>query len=636
MAEPLEFNKTLSRFKRLPLIDDVWQAAVVTLPTWVEGGAGGDPHRPSVALAVSTTRPAAHVAEVKAQAPNGQAAAAALLVAVAELGNDTRAAGYRPRVVQVRDPLVVPDLAAAFEGTGTVAELVERLPALDTLVREMAAGALDGDDNPPALDAPGVTPERLRSFADAAKQFYDAAPWRYLDDGDLVKVEAPKAGKGLSLVGVMGSAGQEFGLSFFESDRQYRRVLSDATPETMFAGGAWGVWFNRGWEIPASDLLAWDEHQLPLASPRAYPIAGRLRPDGTTTRANASELAYLEGLLRAIGASTEAEMDSGRWTRTVQTFDGAVDYTLTLPDLLDPPVERQPPRRDVRSMERATAEMSRILQQMSFDDLDDVNATLKTKFSGVKIDDLPSTASSPLERAQDLIYEAMETRGRRQLQLIRRALEMSPDCADAYVLLAERSTTAEERQANYEQAVAAGERALGPEAFTGPDRSFWGDVTTRPYMRARFGLADTLAERGDATAAIEHFQALLQLNPNDNQGARYRLLSVLLGANRLDEAEALLGAHDDASALWSYGSVLAALKNGERRLARTRLRAALRTNRHVPKYLTGQRELPAFLPETYSFGSHEEAVLCAADLVKAWDSTPGAIAWLTAEVRKRK
>jgi hypothetical protein len=82
--------------------------------------------------------------------------------------------------------------------------------------------------------------------------------------------------------------------------------------------------------------------------------------------------------------------------------------------------------------------------------------------------------------------------------------------------------------------------------------------------------------------------------------------------------------------------VLVALKQNDRRLARTRLRAALRTNRHVPKYLTGQRDLPSLLPEEYVWGSNDEGALCAADLIDAWESTPGATAWLKTETKTRK
>jgi tetratricopeptide (TPR) repeat protein len=637
MGTPLDFNRALSRFKRLPRLDDVWQASIISLPTWVEDEPGRDPYRPVVAVCLSTTRPMAELTMLGKVDPDESSAAAAILNTVSQLGASPRKAGYRPTVLQVRDPRMVPALDAALDGTDTTVEVAERLPALDTFVREMAAEALAGDTHG-ALDASGVTPERLRAFADAARRFYEAAPWRHLDDADLLRVEAPKVVKDLSHFCVMGSGGQEFGLSFFASERQHRSLLAASEPEEFFSKGAWGVWFNRGSETPPSDVLAWDEHDLPLASPRAYPVAARIQPGRETARADARQLSFLEGLLRAMAATTEQEMDAGRWSRTADTFDGPVVYTLALPDLLEAAREPRPLRgvQAHRAMERASAEISRALRQMSFEDLDDVSVTLRERFTGIKLDDLPSTASTPLEQAQDVIYQAMETGGRRQLQLIRRALELSPDCADAFVLLAERSSNPDEQRSFYEQAVAAGERALGPEAFASVGRSFWGDVSTRPYMRARFGLADAIAGSGDTAAAIEHFTALLQLNPGDNQGARYRLLSVLLAADRADDAEAVLAAHDEAGALWSYAGVLSALKKGDRRIARTRLRAALRANRHVPKYLTGQRDLPVFLPEHYQFGSHDEAVLCASEIVDAWDATPGATAWLKTEARLRK
>ncbi len=446
MAKPLDFNKALSRFKHLPRMDDVWQAAIVALPTWVDDQPGRDPYRPIAVVCLSTTRPAARFTLVGMHEPDAPGAAAATLNALAELAADKKT-GYRPSVVQVSDPRVVTALAAALEGTGTIVEQAGKLPALHTFLHLMAAEAF-GDDVASALDAPGVTPERLRGFAGAAKAFYEAAPWRHLDDGDLVRVEAPKAQKGLSLFCVMGAAGQEFGLSFFGSERQYQAIFDAPEPETLFGGGAWGVWLNRGWDTPPSDVLVWDEHQLPLASIRAYPLAARLQSGREPQRADARQLAYFEGLLRALAATTEEEMDSGRWSRTVETVDGPAVYTLALPNLLEEADEPRPLHgaQARRSMERTSAEISRALSQMSFDNLDDFNETLRSKFTGVKLDDIPSTASTPLEQAQDLIYEAMEASGRRQVQLIRRALELSPDCADAYVLLAERSTARDEQQ----------------------------------------------------------------------------------------------------------------------------------------------------------------------------------------------
>ena len=115
------------------------------------------------------------------------------------------------------------------------------------------------------------------------------------------------------------------------------------------------------------------------------------------------------------------------------------------------------------------------------------------------------------------MYEAFETQGARRVTLAHEALEISPDCADAYLLLAEEATSSlEEARELLEQGVAAGERALGPEPFEGDVGYFWGLIETRPYMRARAALAETLWALGGREEAVAHQRELLRLNPNDN------------------------------------------------------------------------------------------------------------------------
>ena len=81
-------------------------------------------------------------------------------------------------------------------------------------------------------------------------------------------------------------------------------------------------------------------------------------------------------------------------------------------------------------------------------------------------------------------------------------------------------------------ALEAGELALGPQGFEEYDGHFWGFLETRPYMRARHGLALTLLKLGEEAVAMEHFRVMLKLNPNDNQGIRYLLLGSLLRRRR--------------------------------------------------------------------------------------------------------
>jgi tetratricopeptide (TPR) repeat protein len=361
---------------------------------------------------------------------------------------------------------------------------------------------------------------------------------------------------------------------------------------------------------------------------------------GNLRRPRAQELADLTAILFALGRSTEAEIDRGRFSHEVPGHDGPVTVTLAIPELLAP-LDAPPPRRpgvpDRRALERLTAEAQRFFQASQFESLEDANRALRQRFSG-PIDDLFSTATTPLEKAQDLMYRAFDARGRRRIQLARQALEVSADCADAYVVLAEHSHSPEAARAFYEQALAAGERALGPDVFAQEAGRFWGLVNTRPYMRARLGLAHTLEELDRNDEALEHYRELIRLDADDHQGVRYGFLSALLLAGRDAESAALIERFgDDPTAIWHYGRALVVFRReGDSRAARECLRTAQRANRHVPQYITGEDEWPGPEPAACAPGSREEAVICDLDLGEAWRATPEAIRWLHAQAPSRR
>jgi tetratricopeptide (TPR) repeat protein len=242
-------------------------------------------------------------------------------------------------------------------------------------------------------------------------------------------------------------------------------------------------------------------------------------------------------------------------------------------------------------------------------------------------------ADEALFHAQDLMYEAFETQGARRVALAREALAISPDCADAYLLLAEETASSiEEARELLEQGVAAGERALGREPFAEDVGHFWGLIETRPYMRARAALAETLWALGRREEAVEHQRELLRLNPNDNQGVRYRQAEYLLALERYDELDELFAAYeDDAAAAFAYTKALAAFRRqGDTPQARQLLAEARVENPHVPAYLSGRKRLPARLPSYIGFGDASEAVDYAAGAKGQWEDVPGALAWLAA------
>jgi tetratricopeptide (TPR) repeat protein len=233
-------------------------------------------------------------------------------------------------------------------------------------------------------------------------------------------------------------------------------------------------------------------------------------------------------------------------------------------------------------------------------------------------------------KAQELIYAAWETSGEERIELALQAIETDPDRADAYVILAEAASDIGEARDLYAQGLEAGERSLGKEAFEEDAGHFWSVLETRPYMRARAGLAQCLWALGENEAAVGHYRDMLRLNPNDNQGIRYLLLSCLQEIGRDAEAWKLLEQYsDEASAAWTYSWALADFRrNGDSPEARKRLQKAFEVNSHVPAYLAGRKRIPGRLPDYIGFGDESEAFSYAAENLEAWKKTPGALAWL--------
>ncbi|MBV8126925.1 MAG: hypothetical protein JO114_04575 [Planctomycetaceae bacterium] len=243
-----------------------------------------------------------------------------------------------------------------------------------------------------------------------------------------------------------------------------------------------------------------------------------------------------------------------------------------------------------------------------------------------------SREETPLSKAQDLMYKAFESHDpMERAELAKKALELSPDCADAYVLLAEQTKRRKEALELFEKGVAAGERALGPKAFQEHVGHFWGLIETRPYMRAREGLASLLWTVGRRHEAIGHLQDMLRLNPNDNQGVRDTLAGWLLAEGSHEELVRLLKQYDEDSATWAYTKALVAFRqNGDTTETRKLLKLAKEANKHVPAYLLGQKPLPLERPGYYSPGDRNEAILYAVSALSGWKETPGATAWLKA------
>jgi len=179
--------------------------------------------------------------------------------------------------------------------------------------------------------------------------------------------------------------------------------------------------------------------------------------------------------------------------------------------------------------------------------------------------------------------------------------------------------------------VETGEKNLGKKFFKNNGGHFWGVLETRPYMRARSQLALRLMETGKfEESAVEH-EEMLKLNPNDNQGIRYGLMTCYLTLKRLDDARRLFENYKDDreySAIFAWAYVLERFLADDLDGAQKALSHAQKQNGHAMAYFLEHRKLPKAMPDSYGIGSREEAVI-AWDIMKpAWKAHPEAQVWL--------
>ncbi len=236
--------------------------------------------------------------------------------------------------------------------------------------------------------------------------------------------------------------------------------------------------------------------------------------------------------------------------------------------------------------------------------------------------------------AVGLMADAWHATTRRdRTELARQALKAWPDCADAWVLLGEQAVRSlEEARDAYAKGVAAGERALGPEAFKSPGSAFTDRPDSRPYLRARIGLSKALWALEKREEALEHLRGVLMLAPDDSLKVRHLVGTCLVLLQRFDEADALFATDRFAGDLHAAAlypkALLAFRKSGDAEAARKPLDEAVKVNPHLVGFILEEKSPPRIISEDYEPGTEAEAEFYSADAVDLWKIVPGAADWL--------
>jgi hypothetical protein len=340
MADKPQLPALLAKAKRLRQTDETWEFASPLARVWVTPRQGAD-YRPYLSLVVNTEGRAL-ISKTQQQRPDADQMVGILLQAMIRPG---LGAGRprRPQVIHLDDAEASSALAPALAELDIRCEHRVALPTLNRTRQFVEQGFRGGDLIPGLLTVAGVTPPLVKHLYELAAEYYKAAPWQWLGDHDPMVIAYPPQAEPRYAI-VMGSGGEIFGLSVYDTIEDLRRIFCrDLSQRQLMQQACWLVLF---FEVPMAmsfdDLDAILQYDWPVVNERAYPIFGRTTPDGQLEPPTKADLLWLEGVLSGLldylpqflqsGFDDEA---SGELSLPVKIISGKAKMRLKMPELDD-------------------------------------------------------------------------------------------------------------------------------------------------------------------------------------------------------------------------------------------------------------------------------------------------------------
>jgi tetratricopeptide (TPR) repeat protein len=243
---------------------------------------------------------------------------------------------------------------------------------------------------------------------------------------------------------------------------------------------------------------------------------------------------------------------------------------------------------------------------------------------------------SSQQKAEEIVMRAWELPKKEHAKLAKAAIKISPDCVNAYLLLADTLKNTEARIPILRKAIAAANRTLGPDWQEKYEGHCWQCIETRPALRAMAMLATCLKWADELAEALEIFRTLMKLTQSDNQGIRYLLAPCLYEAGLDAELEKLLKAFSDdrAAALLYTKALYLFRKEGASKHANSALLKAFEANPFVPLFLSDIVETPDNNTRSMGVGDDTEAAEYLDDSGYLWGDTDGACLWMATQLER--
>jgi len=607
--------------EEFPLSTDTWYFAIRRLDRWVKKE-NGEVFRPYLYIVYNMDLDIIHNLSLEERS-NEAKAKRILFKSMTESVPKLDIPVHRPARVFFEDLELSKALCTELKELDIICKYRSQRDVIDEIIKEMES--MD-EESPPKdlglLSGDKVSVKALQPFFNAAAEFYRAAPWIQLSNYDVLAIKIAPQKEPYYMI-TMGQAGIEYGFTLYKTWEDVEQLYSekDHLHEAVPSGGYHYLSFENITRIPFADLDAIEANNWEIAGEDAYPAPFILFLSGEMQRPNLELLQWYEAAMRAvpilvkdhINRNSLGEIEEIEVSIPVTSSAGKVTVEIIIP----------------------AGEIIRPLQETHVDLDEEEEIPFDRRLLEADMGRMfpPSMKiNEKLAQAQELIYQAWEEDNpAKRIILAHQALQISPDCADAYILIAEEEASSlKEALEYYKEGVEAGKRSLGEDFFEENIGHFWGLIETRPFMRSMEGYANCLWKSGKRKESIETYEEILGLNPGDNQGIRYILLDLYLTVNDTSSLNRLLKDYEDEySADWLYTFALVKFRKlGDRPTAQRALKRAIKYNPYVPDYLTRKKRIPAKIPDIIGFGDENEAIAYVSNHLNYWRQTEGAVDWL--------
>jgi hypothetical protein len=290
----------LDKVRRLRQSDVTWLCSVRRAHSWVAPDDGSSPYRPYTTLVVDQGREVIRLVRIRGREKPPSAQVLEILHRAMRKPMWGSGKPMRPTLVFLDDAGLARELAPRLAEVGVKCVYRASLPLADALFPNVTSGRLKYEPVPGLSSIHGATEPLLREFFTVAAEYYRQAPWQWIQNWEPIEIcYPPQSPPRYALV--LGSGGEFFGLSLYESKDDLRVVFSNLEPERTGEQIPWvSVVFEDATTMAFDDLDALEKYGWPVAGEKAYPAAFKTVPPGSWGLPSASDLAWLAAAMRVM------------------------------------------------------------------------------------------------------------------------------------------------------------------------------------------------------------------------------------------------------------------------------------------------------------------------------------------------